>query len=116
MIGSAEPVDRMPWAALTALTGRPEALDPDARHRPAGQAADYTGPSEEIGYLPPSRPARYRPAGNFHGYTPPGPSGGQAPGHFHAEQPPGNPGFTPPRQSGGGEHPDDRYAFDTLQT
>jgi 2-methylisocitrate lyase-like PEP mutase family enzyme len=113
--GSAEPVDRMPWAAFTALIGQPATPGPDPRDRPAGQAADYTGPSEEIGYLPPGRPARYMSAGNFHGFTPPGPSGGQAPGHFHAEQPPGDRGFTPPRQSGG-ERPDDRYAFETLQT
>ncbi|GAA4951502.1 isocitrate lyase/PEP mutase family protein [Actinoplanes utahensis] len=34
--GAAEPVDRMPWAAFTALAGRDEALDPDARHVPTG--------------------------------------------------------------------------------
>jgi len=113
--GSAEPVDRMPWAAFTALVGRQEALGLDARYHPTGQAADYTGPSEEIGYLPPSQPTGYPSDGNYHGYTPPGPSGGQAPGHFHAEQPPGNPGFAPPRQ-GGGDNPDDRYAFGRLQT
>jgi len=130
--GSAEPIDRLPWAAFTALVGQQEALDLDARYRPPGQAADYTGPSEEIGYVPPSQPTGYTSSGNFHGYTPPGPSGGQAPGHhhasaspgasggqapghFHAEQPPGNPGFIPPRQSGG-ENPDDRYTFGRLQT
>ncbi|MBG0562716.1 isocitrate lyase/PEP mutase family protein [Actinoplanes aureus] len=34
--GSAEPVDRMPWAAFTALVGQEEALDPDARYVPGG--------------------------------------------------------------------------------
>ncbi|WP_030435159.1 isocitrate lyase/PEP mutase family protein [Actinoplanes subtropicus] len=109
--GSAEPVDRMPWAAFTALAGGPEALAPVGRRPPGGQA-DYTGPSEEIGYLP-SQPGGYVSGGNFHGHTPPGPSGGQAPaGHFHAETPPGTyPGFSPPRHSGG-----DRYTFGRLQT
>ncbi|MEU8658765.1 isocitrate lyase/PEP mutase family protein [Actinoplanes philippinensis] len=32
--GSAEPVDRMPWAAFTALVGQDEALDLDARYVP----------------------------------------------------------------------------------
>ncbi|GIE75341.1 2-methylisocitrate lyase [Actinoplanes philippinensis] len=32
--GSAEPVDRMPWAAFTALAGQDEALDLDARYVP----------------------------------------------------------------------------------
>jgi methylisocitrate lyase len=32
--GSAEPVDRMPWAAFTGLAGRPEALGPDTRYVP----------------------------------------------------------------------------------
>ncbi|WP_328477606.1 isocitrate lyase/PEP mutase family protein [Actinoplanes sp. NBC_00393] len=32
--GSAEPVDRMPWAAFTALVGQEEALDLDARYVP----------------------------------------------------------------------------------
>ncbi|MCU7726495.1 isocitrate lyase/phosphoenolpyruvate mutase family protein [Actinoplanes sp. KI2] len=98
--GSAEPVDRMPWAAFTTLVGRPEALGPDDRYR---QAADYTGPSTEIGYLPGrgsgsassgsgGYPADgYLSRGNFHGYTPPGPSGGQAPpGHHHTAAPPGH--------------------------
>jgi 2-methylisocitrate lyase-like PEP mutase family enzyme len=133
--GSAEPVDRMPWAAFTALVGRPETGGQDARYGAPGRQADYSGPSEEIAYVPPNQPARYSSIGNFHGFTPPGPSGGQAPpghfhaevppGHFHAEVPPGHfhaevppgvrPGFTPPRQSGG-DHPDDRYAFGRLQT
>jgi methylisocitrate lyase len=132
--GSAEPVDRMPWAAFTALVGQQEALDLDARYSPAGRAADYTGPSAEIGYLPTGQGGGFVPSGqgggypgsgqgggytssgNFHGYTPPGPSGGQAPGHHHTEPPSGaNPGSTPPRQSGG-DHPDDRYAFGRLQT
>jgi 2-methylisocitrate lyase-like PEP mutase family enzyme len=34
--GSAEPVDRMPWAAFTALIGQDEALDLDARYVPKG--------------------------------------------------------------------------------
>ncbi|MFC4069366.1 isocitrate lyase/PEP mutase family protein [Actinoplanes subglobosus] len=32
--GTAEPVDRMPWAAFTALVGQDEALDLDARYVP----------------------------------------------------------------------------------
>jgi methylisocitrate lyase len=32
--GTAEPVDRMPWAAFTALVGQDEAHDPDARYVP----------------------------------------------------------------------------------
>jgi 2-methylisocitrate lyase-like PEP mutase family enzyme len=120
--GSAEPVDRMPWAAFTALVGRQEALDPAGRPGGAGREADYRGPSEEIGYVPGQR-SGYTAGGNFHGYTPPGTSGGQAPGHFHAELPPGNPGFAPPGNSGFSpprrsdpDHPDDRYAFGRLQT
>ncbi|GGN71596.1 2-methylisocitrate lyase [Actinoplanes lobatus] len=34
--GTAEPVDRMPWAAFTALVGQDEALDLDARYVPKG--------------------------------------------------------------------------------
>ncbi|MEV0898836.1 isocitrate lyase/phosphoenolpyruvate mutase family protein [Actinoplanes sp. NPDC049802] len=34
--GTAEPVDRMPWAAFTALIGQDEALDLDARYVPKG--------------------------------------------------------------------------------
>jgi 2-methylisocitrate lyase-like PEP mutase family enzyme len=34
--GTAEPVERMPWAAFTALIGQDEALDLDARYVPKG--------------------------------------------------------------------------------
>ncbi|MBO3743589.1 isocitrate lyase/PEP mutase family protein [Actinoplanes flavus] len=34
--GTADPVDRMPWAAFTALVGQDEALDLDARYVPKG--------------------------------------------------------------------------------
>jgi hypothetical protein len=34
--GTAEPVDRMPWAAFTALIGQDKALDLDARYVPKG--------------------------------------------------------------------------------
>lgn len=34
--GTAEPVDRMPWAAFTALADRDAVRGPDARHVPAG--------------------------------------------------------------------------------
>ena len=34
--GTAEPVDRMPWAAFTRLVGQDEALDLDARYVPKG--------------------------------------------------------------------------------
>jgi len=113
--GSAEPVDRMPWAAFTALVDQQETLDPEVRYSSPGRQADYRGPSEEIGYVPRGRPAGDAPGGNFHGYTPPGPSGGQAPGHFHAELPPGSLGFAPPRQSDQ-DTAEDRYAFGRLQT
>ncbi|GAA2609554.1 isocitrate lyase/PEP mutase family protein [Paractinoplanes durhamensis] len=43
--GSAEPVDRMPWAAFTDLTGQSDALELDARYTPAPglRAPDISG-------------------------------------------------------------------------
>ncbi|MFF5288096.1 isocitrate lyase/PEP mutase family protein [Paractinoplanes globisporus] len=129
--GSAEPVDRLPWAAFTALIGQQEALDPDARYSAPGLAADYAGPSEEIGYTPPTQPGGYgSPQGGSYGGSGRGgsyggsgrggayghPGGQNPPGHRHGSVPPGqSAGYTPPSQGGGARDEDD-YTFGKLQT
>ncbi|HEX5202084.1 MAG TPA: isocitrate lyase/phosphoenolpyruvate mutase family protein [Actinoplanes sp.] len=66
--GSAEPVDRMPWAAFTALIGAPESLEHDASYA-------RTAPP---GYPSPAATGRSS-AGRHPGFVPPqsgGPGGG----------------------------------------
>jgi 2-methylisocitrate lyase-like PEP mutase family enzyme len=51
--GTAEPVDRMPWAAFTDLIGQGDALELDARYTPARSGTDTSsrdtaGPSERL--------------------------------------------------------------------
>ncbi|MFI5891445.1 isocitrate lyase/phosphoenolpyruvate mutase family protein [Actinoplanes sp. NPDC051513] len=108
--GSAEPVDRMPWAAFTALIGQQEAIELDARYAqtappgypsPATLAAQ-TSSDQYPGFVPPTQGGSGAGAPVPSGGSGPGapvPSGGHAaaqtpPGHTHAS----GTGSTPPGQ------------------
>ncbi|WP_433382781.1 isocitrate lyase/PEP mutase family protein [Actinoplanes sp. CA-142083] len=113
--GSAEPVDRMPWAAFTALIGQQEALELDARYArtappgyPSPAATGRTASDQQPGYVPPTQGSGSPGQGSGTGAGAPIPSGagagapvpsgghapGPTPGHTHGS----SAGYPPPGQ------------------